>query len=79
LRLLGAVQVCRAMVQQPFPRGTTRRQALRSMLLDYWHSRVARWNGDESSKPSEVAVAGENLGGLWSGLAAGGSNLTLSE
>jgi hypothetical protein len=42
LRLRAALEICRFMAQHTFPKGTTRRQALRALLLDYWRARLAR-------------------------------------
>ena len=79
LRVLGAAHLCRSLVQKPLPRGLSRRQVLRALLLDYWHSRVAHWKGESNPTAPASVVPLEHGADLWSGHPVGRSNLTLSE
>lgn len=42
IRLLEAIAICRHLSHRSVPAGVTRRQILRSLLLEHWHQQTAR-------------------------------------
>jgi hypothetical protein len=74
LRLRAALEICRFMAQHSFPKGMTRRQALRALLLDYWRARLARGVVDvEADGTVELLVPpmARGVNHLWCGMTAG--------
>jgi hypothetical protein len=79
LRVMAALDLCRAMGHQPVPAGVTERELLRSLLLDYGRERLKRLEvpGDSAGWLG-ATVSGESGSATPPRFAGPGFNLTVA-
>ena len=79
LRVHTAIQLCRSRVDRRLPQATTRRQLLRSVLLDHWHELMREVSGQSVQDAKAAPPEEEAQKSLWAGAVGSGFNVTVGE